>query len=295
MARRLPVQAADVVSQDQGRSRLGVELTHAYYRPGDFIHRQGELAQVFSVIEEGEVEILQTTEQSSEPKVVAVLAKGDFFGEAALMGNRPHETSIRARTVVRLAQIGSALFSQMASSFAPLRDLLSKAVTRRSGDFWRRLPTAKSLLDRESIASLLDPLPAKLLTKDTTLADAVRALAESATGELLVIDEKERLWGTLDRDDLYHIIARIAVAPTDTRGDVTQHKLGDLLPGNPVYVALEDSPLAASATMLDHGISWLPVVRSEDDPRPVGRLRGDKISYRVIEKLGHLEMDHAAS
>jgi len=271
------------------------QLTHAYYRPGDFIHRQGELAQVFSVIEEGEVEILQTTEQSSEPKVVAVLAKGDFFGEAALMGNRPHETSIRARTVVRLAQIGSALFSQMASSFAPLRDLLSKAVTQRSGDFWRRLPTAKSLLDRESIASLLDPLPAKLLTKDTTLADAVRALAESATGELLVIDEKERLWGTLDRDDLYHIIARIAVAPTDARGDVTQHKLGDLLPGNPVYVALEDSTLAASATMLDHGISWLPVVRSEDDPRPVGRLRGDKISYRVIEKLGHLEMDHAAS
>jgi len=268
-------------------------LTHAYYRPGDFIHHQGELAQVFSVIEEGEVEILQTTEQSSEPKVVGVLAKGDFFGEAALLGNRPHETSIRARTVVRLAQIGGALFSQMASSFAPLRDLISKAVIQRSGDFWRRLPTAKSLLDGESIASLLDPLPANLLTKDTTLADAVRALAESATGELLVIDEKERLWGTLDRDDLYQIIARIAITPTETRGDATQRKLGDLLPGTPVYVALEDSALVASATMLDHGISSLPVVRSKDDPRPVGCLRGDKICYRVIEKLGHLEIGHA--
>jgi NADH:quinone reductase (non-electrogenic) len=269
------------------------QLTHAYYRPGDFIHRQGELAQVFSVIEDGEVEILQTTEQSPEPKVVAVLAKGDFFGEEALLANRPHETSIRARTVVRLAQIGSALFSQMAGSFAPLRDLLSKAVTRRSGDFWRRLPMAKSLLDGESIASLLDPLPVKLLTKETTLADAVRVLTESATGELLVIDEKERLWGTLDRDDLYHIIARIAVLPTDTRGDATQHKLGDLLPGNPVYVGLEDSTLVASVTMLDHEISWLPVVRSKDDLRPVGCLRGDRISYRIIEKLGHVEMDHA--
>jgi NADH:ubiquinone reductase (H+-translocating) len=269
------------------------QLTHAYYRPGDFIHRQGELAQVFSVIEDGEVEVLQTTEQSPEPKVVAVLANGDFFGEEALLGNRPHETSIRARTVVRLAQIGSALFAQMAGSFAPLRDLISKAVTRRSGDFWRRLPMAKSLLDGESIASLLDPLPVKLLTKETTLAEAVRVLTESATGELLVIDEKQRLWGTLDRDDLYQIIARIAVTPTDTRGDATQHKLGDLLPGTPVYVGLEDSTLVASATMLDHEISWLPVVRSKDDPRPVGRLRGDRISYRIIEKLGYVEMDHA--
>jgi CBS domain-containing protein len=152
---------------------------------------------------------------------------------------------------------------------------------------------AKSLLDGESIASLLDPLPARLLAKETTLADAIRALTESATGELLVLDEKERLWGTLDRDDLYHIIARIAVTPTDTRGDATQHKLGDLLPGTPVYIGLEDSTLVASTTMLDHGISWLPVVRSKDDPRPVGCLRGDRISYRIIEKLGHVEMDHA--
>jgi NADH:quinone reductase (non-electrogenic) len=269
------------------------QLTHAYYRPGDFIHRQGDLAQVFSVIEEGEVEILQAAEQSPEAKVVAVLAKGDFFGEEALLGNRPHETSVRARTVVRLAQIGSALFSQMASSFAPLRDLISKAVTRRSGDFWRRLPTAKSLLDGESIASLLDPLPAKLLGKETTLADAIRALTESATGELLILDEKQRLWGTLDRDDLYHIVARIAVIPMDARGDAAQHKLGDLLPGSPVYVGLGDSALVASATMLDHGISWLPVVQSKDDLRPVGCLRGDRVTYRMIEKLGRSELDHA--
>src|SRR5712692_6851716 len=99
-------------------------LTHAYYRPGDFIQRQGELGRTFSVIEEGEVEVLQMTDQAPEGKVVAILGKGDFFGEAALLGNRPHATSIRARTVVRLAQIGSALFSQLAGSFAPLRDLV---------------------------------------------------------------------------------------------------------------------------------------------------------------------------
>lgn len=269
------------------------ELTHAYYRPGDFIHRRGEFARVFSIIEEGQVEVLQPTEESPEGKVIAVLAKGDFFGEEALLANRPHETNIRARTVVRLAQVGSALFSQMAGSFAPLRDLLVKAVTRHTGDFWRHLPLAKPLLADETIASLMDPPPAKLLGKETTFAEAVAALTESATGQLLVLDEKQQLWATVDREDLYHIIARIAVSSNGMRGEDIKRKLGDLLYGDPVYVALDDSTLVASATMLDHGISWLAVVQGKNDLRPVGILRGDRISYRLIEKLGHVEMDRS--
>jgi len=190
-------------------------------------------------------------------------------------------------------QIGSDLFSQLASSSAPLRDLLLRTVTRRSGDFWRRLPLAKSLLAEETLASLLDPLPPEALRKDTTLAEAVRALNESASGELLVLDENQRLWATLDRDEFYRIIARIAATPTDTHGDVTERKLSDLLLGNPVYVSLEDSTLVASATMLDHGVSWLPVVTSKNDPRPVGCLRGARIGNRMIQKIGHLDPDRA--
>ncbi len=265
------------------------QVSHAYYRPGDFIYHQGELARTFSIIEEGQVEVLQQDPEDAETKVLAVLSKGDFFGVGALLGNRPHETSIRARSAVRLRQIGSALFSQLAGSFAPLRDVLVKTVTRRSGDLWRRLPISKSILEGESLASLLDPLPAKLLSKETTYADAIKALNESATGHLLVLDEKRRLWGTLDRNDLYKIIARMVVTPADKREDVSQRKLCDLLDSNPIYVTLEDSPLVACATMLDHGISWLAVVNSKDDPRPVGRLRGDRITRRLIEKIAQVQ------
>jgi NADH dehydrogenase len=260
------------------------QVTHAYYRPGDFVHHQGEVARTFSVIEEGQVEVLQQDPGASETKVLAVLGKGDFFGEGALLGNRPHETSIRARSAVRLGQIGSVLFSQIAGSFAPLRELLAKAVTRGSY-FWSHLPISKSMLEGESTASFLDPLPAQLLTKETTFADAVNALNESATGNLLVLDEEQRLWGTLDRGDLYKIIARIAVTSAETHGGVGHLKLSNLLSPSSVYVALEDSAFVASATMLDHGISWLPVVKSKDDPRPVGFLRGEKISKRMIERI----------
>ena len=260
------------------------QVTHAYYRPGDFIHRQGEPARTFSIIEEGQVEVLQKDPGTSDTKVVAVLGEGDFFGEGALLGNRPHETSIRARSAVRLRQVGSALFAQIAGTFAPFRELLAKAVTRGS-DFWRRLPIGRSMLEGEPITSFIDPLPARLLTKETTFADAINALNESDSGNLVVLDEKKRLWGTLDRGDLYQIIARIAVTSAETRGDIGHLKLSDILVPNSIFIAIEDSAFVASATMLDHGISWLPVVKSKDDPRPVGVLRGEKISKRMLERL----------
>lgn len=262
-----------------------LNVTHGYYLPGDYIHRQGELARTFSIIDEGQVEALKVTSPDPEPKVVAVLSKGDFFGEATLLGDHPHETTVRARTAVRLTQIGSGLFAQLAGASTPLRDLLSSTLTRRSGDFWRRLPLAKSLLADEPLASLLDPLPAKSLTNDTTYADAVLALNESPAGELLILDEKQRLWSTLDRNDLYDMIARIALIPPESRGDITRRKLSDLLLASALYLSLDDSVLTAATTMLDHGISWIPVVRSKNDLQPVGLLRGEKIGSRMIQKI----------
>lgn len=263
------------------------QLIHAYYRPGDFIHHQGEAARVFSIIEEGEVEVLQTTEGGTEPKLVAVLGQGDFFGEGALLGNRPHETSTRARTAVRLRQLGSALFSQITGTFTPFRELVSKAVLRRSGDFWLRMPLAKSILDREPLASLLDPLPAKPLYKDTTLQDAIRALDESSSGELLILDEKQRLWGTFDRSDVHDILALIAAIPFEKREGFSEWHVSDFLPANPVYVTLEDPAIVAAGTMLGRGRSWLPVVESKDNPRPVGYVRGERLVDCMAQKVAH--------
>jgi len=268
-------------------------LNHAYFRPGDFIHRQGEAARVFSVIEDGEVEILEATKESPEAKIVAVLGKGDFFGEGALLGSRPHETSVRARTPVRLRQVGAALFSETAASFPPFRELLSNAVIRRSGDLWRRLPLGKSILDREPLTSLLEPLPANLLSKSSKLADALRVLRESPSGELLIVDEKQHLWGTLDRGDLFQIVARIAVTPAQEQEALTQHKLSEFVQGNPLSVALNDSTAVAFATMLARGITWLPVVESEADPRLVGTVRGERIANRVVQTIARAAADHA--
>jgi NADH:ubiquinone reductase (H+-translocating) len=271
------------------------QFTRAYYRPGDFIQRQGDPARVFSVIEEGQAEVLVSDAPNEPERVVAVLGKGDFFGNAALLENRPHQTSIRARTVVRLRQASSALFSEMAGSFAPLRELLANAVTRNSDELWRRLPLAKPLLDREPLASFLDPLPDSPLRKDTSLGDAIKCLRESSTGELIVLDENNRLWGKLDRKDLYQMVARIAVIPLDKREGLSQRKLTDFLLPDPLCVSLQDSPFVAAGTMLQHGIAWLPVVRSLDDAEPVGFVREEKIVDFMLHKVASTKEDVATS
>jgi NADH:ubiquinone reductase (H+-translocating) len=271
------------------------QFTHAYYRPGDFIQRQGDPARVFSVIEEGQVEVLDSDAPNDPERIVAVLSKGDFFGDAALLENRPHLHSIRARTLVRLRQASSALFSEMAGSFAPLRELLANAVTRNSEELWRRLPLAKPLLDREPLASFVDPLPGSLLRKDTSLGEAIKCLRESTGGQLIVVDENNRLWGKLDRKDLYQLVARIALIPHEKHDALSQRKLTDFLLPDPLCVNLQDSPFVAAGAMLHHGIAWLPVVRSLDDAEPVGYVREEKIVDFMLHKVASAKEDVATS
>ncbi len=269
-------------------------LTHAYYRPGDLIQRPGDPPRFFSVIEEGEVEVLQINDDNPEGKVLSILGKGDFFGNAALIGNRPHHTTLRARTAVRLRQMGSALFSEVASTFLPLRELMAAAALRRSQNFWDRVPLEKSILENEPLASLLEPLPPKLLEKDVTLPEAINALSDSPTGELLIVDEKRRLLGTFDRHDMDQILAQIAEIPADQRRHLPQRKLTDFVPTDPLCVTVEDSALTAAMTLLDHGKPWLPVVQSKTDSQPVGYVRGERIVNRMIERLANRATDQTS-
>jgi len=66
-------------------------------------------------------------------------------------------------------------------TFAPLREVLSQAVIRRSGDLWQSPPLGQVGFLRASHLPLSsNPLPAELLHKDTSLVDAIRALKENS-------------------------------------------------------------------------------------------------------------------
>ncbi|HEV3386923.1 MAG TPA: hypothetical protein VG097_19050, partial [Gemmata sp.] len=47
-----------------------------------------------------------------------------------------------------------------------------------------------------------------------------------------------------------------------------------------------DSSLLAASTMLEHGLSWIPVIVSKSDRRVKGSVRTERISYWLMQELG---------
>ena len=91
------------------------------------------------------------------------------------------------------------------------------------------------------------------------------------------------------------MVARIAIIPLDKRDGLTQRKLTDFLLPDPLCVTLQDSPFVAAGTMLQHGIAWLPVVRSLDDPEPVGYVREENIVDFMLRKVASAKESVATS
>ncbi|MEM6794777.1 MAG: cyclic nucleotide-binding domain-containing protein [Acidobacteriota bacterium] len=78
------------------------------YTPLDFkaqetVFRQGEPGTFMCLIQQGEFEVVQ--ELGGYEKQVAVLERGDFFGEMALLEEEPRTHSVRALTAGKLIKI----------------------------------------------------------------------------------------------------------------------------------------------------------------------------------------------
>jgi NADH dehydrogenase len=113
------------------KTNVTERIARAYYRPGDYIFRQGDPGMDFYVIERGEVEVLRSPDGAEADELLAVLGPGDFFGEMALIDNCPRNASVRARTSVEVLIMGRNVFTRMSSALIPFRDLLFDAVQRR--------------------------------------------------------------------------------------------------------------------------------------------------------------------
>lgn len=73
------------------------------YQDGEFIIREGESGDCMYVVQEGEVEVLKTSDGKLVP--IAVRGEGEFFGEMALFEREVRRASVRARGTARLLTI----------------------------------------------------------------------------------------------------------------------------------------------------------------------------------------------
>jgi len=76
------------------------EIFGSFYDKGTVVFRQGDLGDTMYIIQSGAVEICQL--QDDREVVLALLERGDFFGEMALIDERPRSATVTAIQPTRL-------------------------------------------------------------------------------------------------------------------------------------------------------------------------------------------------
>ncbi len=90
----------------------GSELFGSLYEKGEVIFRQGDPGDTMFVIQSGTVEISQT--ERNKESVIAILEKGAFFGEIALLRGGPRSATARAAGKTRLLPLtGEAILQRI--------------------------------------------------------------------------------------------------------------------------------------------------------------------------------------
>lgn len=81
------------------------------FKPGQAIFNEGDEGDLMYIIQDGSVEVVKKI--GNAEWVVAILGKGDFFGEMALISRIRRTASVRAITEVKLLAFDRAGFQQM--------------------------------------------------------------------------------------------------------------------------------------------------------------------------------------
>jgi NADH dehydrogenase len=258
------------------RTEQTERVSHAHYDAGDFIFRKGDAPTNFYVLEKGEVEILRATDGAGED-VVAVLGAGSFFGERALVDNRPRVMSVRARTPVEVLVMGRNVFTQVSGALTPFRDALAQTLNRRTVDTWKGRPDIYDLLHRSSIRDLIEPVPQPLLKPTATLGEVSRAFVEYGHEFFYVSSDGQTLEGVVTITDL-------------VRGGFNRNneppRLSDFMTKEPVVVAADDHCGVAADAIREYRLKSLPVVDQKGSRKVIGCLRIRRLMAYVLKETG---------
>lgn len=107
-----------------------VQQMHKESHPaGASIIRQGEPGDKFYLIKEGTVEVSVADGPSSPP--LAILGPGQFFGEMALLENKPRNATVTARNRLECYTLNKQTFLRARAAFEPMSAELMKAFAQR--------------------------------------------------------------------------------------------------------------------------------------------------------------------
>jgi NADH dehydrogenase len=122
-----------------------------HYEPGELVIEKHEIGRELFIIRSGEVEVFDPSGDGGE-RVLATLARGDVFGEKALLDDTPRTASVRAKTPVDVLVISREDFVAMVERFPVLDEYFDKLMRER---YPERLPATVALA--ENIAKPISP------------------------------------------------------------------------------------------------------------------------------------------
>jgi len=96
---------------------------------GRFIFHEGDLGTEMYIVHEGQVEILQET--AAGPRQIAILDRGDFFGEMSILEELPRNAAARAVSDVKIILIDGATFDSMLRANPEIGIRIMRKLSRR--------------------------------------------------------------------------------------------------------------------------------------------------------------------
>jgi cAMP-dependent protein kinase regulator len=112
--------------QDKEQNTILDALVPVSFKAGQVIIKEGEPGDVFYIVEYGEVVCTQQ-HQSDQPSIeVCKLTKGAYFGEIALLTDRPRQATVTCVSEVRCLTLERKTFKRV---MGPLVDLLKRNIS----------------------------------------------------------------------------------------------------------------------------------------------------------------------
>ena len=174
-------------------SRLRAE----HYSPGQVIIRQGERGDRFYIIKRGHVEVTIRDERGVS-EVVNQLARGDYFGELALLRDAPRSATCRATLPTEVLSLTRQDFDRLVKARFALREKVDRSIAR--ADLLRRIPLFAEL------DSLQIQLIAAQLREEAYEPGSV-IIRQGEIGETFYVIESGRVQVSVAQDGEERVIA----------------------------------------------------------------------------------------
>ncbi len=198
------------------------------FSAGDYVFREGDLGTEMYILHEGRVEILKA--MKGDEKQLAVLEKGDFFGEMAILEDLPRTASARALTPVKVLHINGSTFDQMLRSNPEIAVRMMRKLSRRLRETDRLL--------RDAIGAAPGPV-VEMPTPQEAMVDAApqRLVHEKSNMEFFLSRGAETTIGR--RDPVTGIHPDVDLTPVDTQRSISRRHAKIYRRANKFFVAEE--------------------------------------------------------